>query len=304
MSLQNKIIKLLLLVLNYGLNYPLIFRLIGKINRKIRWIKNIFIAYPANQSYARSYAYQRFYAQMKWTPWIAALLKYNESLGIMMVISGTEDDFHDPKNRPHLKMMVKRVETVAQLLGVSQVTFAGILPGILYKRQIRKSLVEADITINAILESERQIQKQMGYSLDAPIIIIGSKGFIGSQLAVHLKNRPIFQIDSPSVNLANTDDWPDFLKNKIAIVINISRKCVLRYYIHLFWKELIIINDVYPEPSNDEIQQISKIGCSLFHITGIKGCAFPPFPGAYKNGLPCCSTYIEQSPHMIITKLC
>jgi len=304
MSLTKEIRKLLLLIINYLLNHSLVLRLLGKINRKARWIKNIFIAYPATPEYAKAYAYERLYPKMKWTPWLASLLTYHRSSGIMMVISGTEEDFQDSRNVSHLKLMVKRVETIAHLLSVSQITYAGILPGILYKNHIRKSFLEADITISAILLSEKQIQKQFGYSSDVPLIVIGSRGFLGARLTDLLGNRPVYPVDSPSENIANTQAWPSHLHHMQAVVINLSRKFVLSRYTHLFWPELIIINDVYPEPSSVEIEQISTIGCSFFHITGIKGRAYPEFPGAYQGALPCCSTCHESSLPVIVKQLC
>ncbi|KPA16456.1 hypothetical protein MHK_003337 [Candidatus Magnetomorum sp. HK-1] len=202
-NLKRKIKKQLLLTINYLFNYPLIFKLIGIVNQRLKWIENIFIAYPASRAYAEAYAYGRFYPKMKWTPWLAALLKHEKSFGIMMVISGTEEDFHNPANIANLRLMVKRTEYIAKLLGISQITYSGVLPGILYKHCIRQSFIEADITIQAILSSEKQIQAKLGYPSNVPFIILGNKGFIGTRLTPRLHGREFYPIDSQSPDIAN-----------------------------------------------------------------------------------------------------
>jgi len=303
-NLKREIKKELLLIINYLLNYPLIFKLIGIINKKFKIIENIFIAYPANRAYAEAYAYKRFYPQMKWTPWIAALLKHKKSFGIMMVVSATEEDFLDSANLKNLQLMVKRTEIIGNLLGVSQITYSGVLPGILHKHCIRQSYIEADITINVILASEKLILSQLGFPSDLPLIILGNKGFIGTRLTSRLNNREYYSIDFQSPNAANVKDWPFHLKNKPAVLINVSRKFVMTNYIHLFWPELIIINDVYPESSREEIQKISEIGCSFYHVSGVKGRSWPRFPKVYKEGLPCCGTTYSKDPSVIVHKYC
>jgi len=300
---KQKLRKIILLLVNALLNNPFIFKLIGKINNRCQWINSIFIAYPASKGYSDAYAFQKFMPIMKWTPWIAALMKYNGTFGIMMVISGLEKDFQEPNNQSNLCQLVQRVEKNAKLLNISHVTFAGILPGILYKSKIRQKTIEADITIQAILNAEKKIQQELHYSPQTPIIILGNNGFIGSRLIHRLNNRPIYPIDSPSVDYANIDLWPYQLKDNPCILINISRNFVLGHYTHLFWPQLIIINDVYPEPSKEEIDQIKTIGCPLFHIVGVEGKSWPKFPKVYKGGLPCCATPCTEDLPIIIQKL-
>ena len=87
---------------------------------------------------------------------------------------------------------------------------------------------------------------------------------------------------------------PQELLGKTAILLNVTRAKVLLSYADQLWKELVIINEVYPEPSADEVKKFSSIGCKLYHIAGIPAFTFPPLSGAYKGYMPCCAAIMEN----------
>lgn len=100
-----------------------------------------------------------------------------------------------------------------------------------------------------------------------------------------------------------SEAWPHHLKGQKAILINVTRKAAIKEYIHLFWPELIVLNEVYPEPSQDEIVQLKKMGCTTYHIVGLQGKAYPSFPQVYEGGIPCCAGIHSKSIEVILKKL-
>lgn len=56
------------------------------------------------------------------------------------------------------------------------------------------------------------------------------------------------------------------------------------------WQGAIVQNEVYPEPSAAEIAELEARGAHCYHIVGVEGRAWPPFPRAYRGGIPCCAS--------------
>lgn len=81
----------------------------------------------------------------------------------------------------------------------------------------------------------------------------------------------------------------DQLRGCPVLLINISRRDVLERYIDSLWDGVVVLNEVYPECSQEGIEQIKVIGARYFHIQGVKAWSVPRFPGAYKGAVPCCA---------------
>jgi len=71
----------------------------------------------------------------------------------------------------------------------------------------------------------------------------------------------------------------------------------------LFWKELVLLNEVYPEPNADEIAFLSGIGVQAYHIVGVKAQALPQFPFAYSGGVPCCAAWNTSDMEVLLRRL-
>jgi len=241
---------------------------------------------------------------MAWLPWPAGIFRQNGKWGLMTVISSLEDDFTDPGNVENLKTLLNRTERIRQLLGAKQKTFAGILPGVMYmKRLIRKS-VEAEVTVQAVLQVERELKSQIDYPSDVPLIILGGRGFIGKSLLRSLNGRKAYCVDANGDgNKANMGAWPSHLKGQKAILVNLTRKAVLANYLHLFWPELVLVNEVYPEPKPGEIQELTARGSAAFHIVGLKARSYPKLPRAYQGGIPCCAGRLTDDMEVIVKRL-
>lgn len=74
--------------------------------------------------------------------------------------------------------------------------------------------------------------------------------------------------------------------------INLSRKGALRDYAPWLWPEAVVLNEVYPEPGREELRLTGEVGSQCWHIVGVQGMAWPPFPRAYRGGIPCCASWL------------
>ena len=80
---------LLFEILNFLINRNLFFWLIGKFNRR-RWIKSVFLSYPANEMYAKEYAYK--FRMGRWGIRLTGLLKQNGKIILMFTVFVSESD--------------------------------------------------------------------------------------------------------------------------------------------------------------------------------------------------------------------
>jgi hypothetical protein len=288
----------MLLIANFFFNHDWVFKAIGWLNRRHNFIFGVFVAYPATEAYARAYVYQRHRHIMRWLPWPSGFFRENGKWGLMMVISALEKDFYDSANEENLRILVERTEKIREMLGASQKTFAGILPGVLYAKGIIADAFEADVTVEAIQRAEAELRKAENYPDNTPLIILGGQGFIGSRMIKRLQSlgREVYSVEG-------LKEWPEQLNGKKAILINLTKKRAISKYIGLFWPELILLNEVYPEPSDKEVKALGEIGSPAYHVVGVVADSYPSFPKAYYGGIPCCAAWNSPDMEVIIRKL-
>jgi hypothetical protein len=286
--------KSVLEIVNFLFNHNFVFMAIGIINKRIKLIESIFLAYPANEKYALSYAYRYRLKYNRWNPWLTGLLFQNSKIIIMFSISATEEILMMEDDK--LKILEKKMERIKDLLFVKTKTYAGILPGILFSKRIIRVVPEADLTAKAVTQAILEIQKIECLD-ELPIIVLGGRGFIGRRVMSQLTNRVVHCVD---LSDSGKNQWPNIDK---AIVINISKKGALDNYIKLMSPRMIVINEVYPEPSKYELMRLKGKGCLCYHIAGIKAKAFPSFPDAYKGGIPCCAAWLSEKMKVIVKKI-
>ncbi|WP_375500421.1 hypothetical protein [uncultured Nostoc sp.] len=238
----------------------------------------------------------------KWTPFLAGFLIQDGKLGLKFFISSNEDDFYQADNKENLIQFASRVEIICQISGAAQKTFAGVLPGVLYKNRIIRSMSETEVVIESILKGILKVQNQEGYIRDIPLIVLGGNGFIGRRVIRQLKDREVYCVDLEGEEHVSYS-WPAHLKGREAILINISRKFVLSNYIPQVWTELVLLNEVYPEPSPKEVESYKEKGGSVYHLAGVKGRAYPSFPKAYSGAIPCSAAWMNQDIEVVLKKL-
>jgi hypothetical protein len=299
--------KIGVIILNLLMGNMFFYRLVGAVNRRFRNkpIRGVFLLYPANEKYTKAYVYSWYAKTMKWRPRLVGIFKQEKCWGLIFGISALELDFLNLAEEENLRKVEQRMDRIKNVLGAEQKTFAGVIPSILMSRRIISKSVEAEVTVSAVMESINIVKTKEKLPDDTPILILGAKGFIGCKVikVLHQKScsASIFAIDLKDVDgkriLCELKEQDANL-----IILNVSKRGAINTYIPDLWNKVVIINEVYPEPGNKEIKKIEKQGASCYHVVGIKGKAWPPFPMGYEGGVPCCASFLSNK--VILSKKC
>ena len=284
--------RLFVLNINLLFNNRIVWAILGVFNKRLKLIKTIFLAYPASHNFAKEYVFDNVLEETRWHPWFTGFFIQNGKIGLKFAISSTEDDFRDENNIDKLRSIWLKMSYLQHILEVDQMTFAGILPGLFYKRNIINNLpIELDNTVIAVKKTVLSIIEYLNIEDDAPLIVLGGKGFIGNKIITEIQDRVVYCIDKNDVDIDyDIDTIITSSKNKV-IILNVATQKALEENLIYFNEKVIIINEVYPEPSEELINKIKAKGSTLFHIVGVKGRSFPRFPRAYRNGIPCCASW-------------
>lgn len=299
--------KNLIILIDYSLNHRPILRFFGFVNKTILKgkIKSVFLVYPAKRRHITAYTYDWFSRKMKWKPFIIGFFVQKKKIGIVFTMSSGEKDFWDDGNKKNLELLIDRMEEKRKLFGAEIKSFAGILPGVFSSKGISKESKEASSTVLAIFRAIEALREELKMSQEFSIIVLGGKGFIGKKFISFLERKSEYQNRVFSIDLDNFDEMSEIMgktkKGKV-IVLNITKKKALNEYIPFFTNKTVILNEVYPEPSEEELEEIKQKGAECYHIVGLKGQVYPPFPGAYSEGVPCCASFISCEKNDIIIK--
>jgi len=162
--------------------------------------------------------------------------------------------------------------------------------------------VEADVTVRVVVEAEKQVCNLELMQENPPLIILGGKGFIGRRLLSALHGRELYSIDLVD-KTEGLENWPEHLRGQRVILLNVSRRAVLLNYLPRLWPEIVLLNEVYPEPDDGCLQKLLQLGVSAYHVVGVAGEAYPPFPRAYQGGIPACSARLTPEMRVLVKKL-
>lgn len=295
-----------LLVLNAIFCNRLMFRAVGWFNRRWPFLETLFVAYPASEEFASAYGYKWQQNAFRWRPWLCGAFRQGDKWGLQFAISGYETDFMDRESGDNLQQLVDWAESTKSELGANRRTFAGVLPGVMRSRRITKETPEAELTTKALVDAERAVRRAMGWREEdvIPVIVLGGRGFIGRRLVAALREMPWRgQVYTVDVAGEKWRAWPEHLKGQRAILVNAARRDALADYMWALWPELVVLNEVYPGPTAEELAQLRAVGCPVFHVVGVKAQCFPAFPGEYQGGVPCCAAMPQQDLDVIVNRL-
>lgn len=275
-----------LLIITCLFNHDLVYAAIGFLNRYFKVIESVFLAYPASEKYALSYVYKWRLTQVQWSPFPVGLLFQNGKFTLMFVVSSNDAKFLTSENEENLRQLAGRMEKIRNLLGANTKTFAGILAGLLYKRGIVQESPEADVTAKVVTQAVIKVIVREELTMKVPIVVLGGNGFIGKKVVALLKADG-FDVYPVDLN----DEWPGHLSNRRCVLVNITVRKELEKYIDRLWPGVVVVNEVYPEPSPAAVARLKSQGCQCYHIAGVQARAFPSFPLAYRGGIPCCAAW-------------
>lgn len=286
--------RMILEIINWFLNHDWFFQYLGRKNKKKDFIKSIFLAYPEEYRYGLYYAFPGRLKRNKWIPFLSGYLRQNGKITLMFTISANDEDFQRPVNKEKLSFLYKRMWKISKMLNIESCTFAGILPGVFFMSRIARNVPEADVTAQVVTKSLEDFMEKN----NMPIVILGGKGFIGkrvNKLFSKVINSEVFNVDK-------NDLWPDFQNNPI-LVLNVSRKYAIEEYLNQIPSKSIILNEVYPPPDEEVLNQFRNKEIEVFHIVGVEGKAIPDLPFGYAGGIPCCAAWPANGIQPVIRKI-
>jgi hypothetical protein len=279
-------------LLNLSFGHEAVYRIVGWLNSRFGLVASVFLAYPANDEYSDAYAYRFRAKTMVWAPKPIGFFWQDGKIGVKFAISARDRQFIDPGNKEKVRGVVERMEKIRILLGARYKTFAGILPGVIFRSRMIREAPEAEMTASVVVRAIEMVRTGEGLPAETPIIILGSRGFIGRKVIAGLSGKNVHGVDV--ADQTGNSSWPERLKGIPAILVNISSSSALSQYVGRMWSGIVVVNEVYPEPSADLASGIMAAGCRCYHIVGVKAGAVPSFPGGYEGGIPCCAAWPSE----------
>lgn len=253
-------------------------------------IVSVFLLYPARKEYADALAYRWHQRRFSWQPGLVGFYRQGGRYGLIFGVPNLEDDIRAEHNAPQLHALMCRMDAAQRSVGAARKVFAGILPSMFSRNGIENEHLadQRYLTARAVLQALDQVINQHGLGKDVPILVLGGRGYIASEVLRLCGGRSVTSID-----VAEFDRFRAFVANhrgQPAVVVNLTKSGALLEYARELWPGAIVLNEVYPEPSAAEIAELQARGASCYHIVGVEGKAWPPFPRAYRGGIPCCAS--------------
>ena len=283
---------------NLLLHHRSLHRLVGRLNQRFRFLESVFVAYPASAEYASYYFSERALDRARWNPVLCAVMVQDGKVTIGMGITATEQEIRDRDNEPNLAHLLQSADAIAQSLGARHVTYSGILPGLLSRRGLTETAIEAEVTATVVAGAISRITDSLEFadSHELPVIVLGGKGFVGTALCKLLEDRSVHPVDVG-------DPWPRHLHGTPAVLVNVANRQALRQHLDQLWPELVLVNEVYPEPTAEELLHLHSIGVRAFHVVGVEARCMPSMPKAYRGGIPCCAAWQAETITPLIAEL-
>ena len=292
--------RLAVLVGLISLNVLMPVRLLGFLNRRYSFIHSLFLGYPASDRFAKHFGFEFMIRKLKWRTAIYGVFVQGGKLGLLMLTSTTERQFTRRENSAKLARLREDMERMQTLVGAKELRFAGVLPHYIARGTSSAPAAEtSDRIAELLVDAYVRVCSALGTSV-VPAILLGGRGAIGTRLAARLVGRgvPVHIVDKKAPRECG-EGWPDHLHGQVAVVIDVARKGARAEYAGRFWKELCYLNETYPEPHGESLQQMKKLGMRVWHVVGVRGHAFPPFPYAYRGGVPCCAMHTNHAEVLI-----
>lgn len=296
--------RCLTVIFTFLVGNRVLLHLIGILNRSIFGgkIRNIFLLYPAHPKYASAYVYEWHRKLIKWRPALVGCYNQNGQWGLTFGVSSTEEDYKSEHNASNLQALEQKMESLRLTIGATTKTYAGILPSTLFKNGCRlNEHTEKQNTIILVCRAISMVLESQCLPQQTPVLVLGGRGYIGTDLMQSEQRWRWLCVDQQDED--SFDQICDDFKGKPLIVLNLSRQGVLRDYLFKLWQQCIVLNEVYPEPSKEEVRLLADRGILCYHIVGMRAEAWPAFPRAYQGGIPCCAAISAKSGEAIIKLL-
>lgn len=278
------------LLSSYLLGSTAFILLLGLLNRLLgRPIAMVFLFYPASQSYADAVCYRWHQRRFSWQPGLIGIFRQSGRIGLSFGIPNVEAQIKEDINAQNVILLQQRLEKIRRRLGADHKSFAGILPSTFARLGKEDSHVvrQRYLTARAVLAALDKVIELHALGPAVEVLVLGGRGYIAGEVLRLAAGRSVTAVDIGE--FARFEAFVAARRGLPLIVVNLSRSGALADYLGHFWPGVIVLNEVYPEPSREELDRLSRNGVTCHHIAGVPGSSWPPFPRAYRGGIPCCA---------------
>ena len=191
---------------------------------------------------------------------------------------------------------------IKALLGVDQLSLAGILPNVLrakYSKTI--SDVNCDRTPEVVRRAVHEVRRAHFTNRSHNVVLLGGAGRIGRSVQECLKADGINAIVIDSA-VPTAPAFKD-LGAVSMILVDVSRHGVIQRHIQELPEGTVVLNEVFPEPSRDVVKQLKSRNIAAYHIAGVKAEVFPSLPHGYRNAVPCCAIHSDEIGELVLTRI-
>lgn len=276
---------------SYLFGNEVFLRLVGGVNRVVLRgrIKGVFLLYPARRAYADALAYRWHQRRFAWHPGLVGLYRQDGRLGLIFGIPNMEDQLREDHNAADVMGLMHKMERIRDLISADRKIFAGILPSRFTRLGVTDDQLEQQrsLTARAVVSALDQVMASCGMDATTPILLIGGNGYIASKVFELCAGRPAHKVDLDG--FATFRSLTEAMRGRPMIAVNLAKSSALAGYMDSFWPGVVVLNEVYPEPDEAELSALAARGVRCFHVVGVAGRAWPRFPRAYRNGIPCCA---------------
>lgn len=265
--------------------------------KRLGLFQAVFVIYPATSQYADYFSFQRRQKINVWEPWIVGIIKHpSGARTLSFAISSDEGDIKSDAKASDLRHMHQVTKKLAEKIGAKSIHFAGIIPGCLKYRRVSRPNTEQEATSIAVVKAIQSLRAQRGHTPDAPVVLLGYKGFVGREVMRRLTQM--------NLAVSGVEKGEKLVAPNIPhLMVNITLPEAINIHLESFNEQSVLLNEVYPAPDMEIIEHLHSKGVQVFHLAGVKAEAWPIFPNAYSGAVPCCGAIPSEHYEVILKEL-
>ena len=189
---------------------------------------------------------------------------------------------------------------IKALLGVDQLSLAGILPNVLrakYSKTI--SDVNCDRTPEVVRRAVHEVRRAHFTNRSHNVVLLGGAGRIGRSVQECLKADGINAIVIDSA-VPTAPAFKD-LGAVSMILVDVSRHGVIQRHIQELPEGNVFLNTALH--SQVMCDKTPEEKYCAYHIAGVKAEVFPSLPHGYRNAVPCCAIHSDEIGELVLTRI-
>jgi hypothetical protein len=292
--------RIAIIVLSAGSRTWLPFFLIGVLNRLLPTFTSVFFCYAGNARYAKYYSYRSCKRFLLWFPTPIGIFRQGQRWGLICATPVTEAEFSDPKNTADLRKLLRRLLRIKMLLGVQQLSFAGILPNVL-RPMCPDAVYDLDRTSEVVRRAVHHVRREHFGDRHHNVVLLGGAGRIGRAVRDRLRADGVDAIVIDSA-LPAAITFKDLGASGM-LLVDVSRYGVIQRHIPELPQGTVILNEVFPEPSREVVKELKNRNIAAYHLAGVKAEVYPSLPLGYRNAVPCCAIHSDDIGEPVLTRI-